>query len=245
MLLDPADADFQTGFHAALWSHDPPAGLTAPDPTEIARRFAVYRNNVQHSLTRALAARFPAVERLVGAEFFAAMARAFIAAHPPDGPVLLQWGGAFIPFLTGFPPVAHLPWLACVARLELARGHAYHAADTGAVGADILTVPDPAALRLALHPSVTLFASDYPAVAIWQSQQPDAARVPLPAGPSYALIARGPDLDVIVAPLDAGSFKVLSALSAAQPLGQAAHLADPTTALALLLRHSLIIGEVT
>ncbi len=237
MLPNPGHAAIQAAFHAALWSDGPPEGLGA---TDTAQRFAVYRNNVQHSLTRALAARFPVVERLVGVEFFTAMARVFIAAHPPQGPVLLVWGDDFVPFLAGFPPVGHLPWLACVARLELARGAAYHAADAVAAGAEGLAVPDPAALRFRLHPSVTLFASGYPAVAIWQSQQPGAVAAPLPAGPSHALIARGPDFDVIVEKLDAGSFAVLSALSAGQSLGIAAELSDPTQALALLLRYSLI-----
>jgi hypothetical protein len=237
MWPSPNHAALQAAFHAALWAEEPPEGVIGPD---LAQRFAVYRNNVQHSLTRALAARFPVVERLVGAEFFAAMARVFIAAHPPQGPVLLVWGDAFVPFLAGFPPVAGLPWLACVARLELARGVAYHAADAVAVGAEGLAVPDPAALRFRLHPSVTLFVSDYPAVAIWQSQQTGAVAAPLPPGPCYALIARAADFDVVVEPLDGGTFAVLSALAEGQALGAAAELADPTQALALLLRHSLI-----
>lgn len=242
MQLDPSHADIQAAFHAALWSSAPPDGLTAPDPTEVAQRFSVYRNNVQHSLTRALAARFPAVERLVGPEFFTAMARVFIAAHPPADPVLLRWGAEFVPFLAAFPPVAHLVWLPCVARLELARGQSYHAADAVAVGPEGLAVADPAALRLALHPSVMLFASDFPAVAIWQAQQPGAVAAPLPLGQSHALIARDAGFDVIVEPLDAGSFAVLRALADGHSLGQAAELADPTQALALLLRYSLITG---
>jgi hypothetical protein len=69
----------------------------------VARRFAVYRNNVQHGLTRALAARFPVVEALVGAEFFTAMARVFAAEAPPRDPVLLRWGDAFPASSTAFP----------------------------------------------------------------------------------------------------------------------------------------------
>lgn len=242
MQLDPSHADTQAAFHAALWTDTPPEGLSAPDLTEVAKRFSVYRNNVQHSLTRALAARFPAVERLVGPEFFTAMSRVFIAAHPPADPVLLRWGGEFVPFLAAFPPVAHLPWLPCVARLELARGFSYHAADSAALGPEVLLTPDPVGLRLALHSSVALFTSDYPAVTIWQNQQPGAATMPLRPGSSFALIARAADFDVIVVPLDAGSFAVLQSLADGQALGQAAELADPTQALALLLQHSLIIG---
>lgn len=239
---EPAHAATQAAFHAALWRPDPPEGLTAPVPEEVARRFAVYRNNVRHSLGRALAARFPVVEALVGAEFFAAMAGVFLAEAPPRSPVLQEWGAAFPGFLDRFPPVAHLPWLGCVARLEWARGRAVHAADAAPLPPEALAVPDPAPLRLRLHPSVTLWRSAHPAVSIWQAHQPGAGRGPLPAGPEHALIGRQPDFAVVVAPVDAGTHAVLAALAAGAPLGDAAAQADPTPALALLLRHGLIIA---
>jgi hypothetical protein len=231
----------EAAFHAALWQGTPPPGLAAPDPSEIARRFSVYRNNVQHGLTRALVARFPVVEQLVGAEFFTAMARVFIAEAPPAHPVLFSWGEAFPAFLESFPPVGHLPWLGDVARLELARGRAYHAADAAPVAPEALVATDPERLRLALHPSVELFTSPYPAVRIWQAHQPGAAPgAPLGAGPDHALIARAVDFAVIVAPVDAATHRVLSHLLAGTLLGEAAHEDDPTPALTLLLRHGLI-----
>jgi hypothetical protein len=235
----------QAAFHAALWQADPPPGLAAPEG-EAARRFAVYRNNVQHGLTRALAARFPVVEQLVGAEFFTAMARVFIAGAPPAHPVLLSWGEAFPGFLEGFPPVAHLPWLADVARLELTRGRVYHAADAEPVIPDQLAVADPERLRLALHPSVALFASPYPALRIWQAHQPGAVPgAPIGTGPDHALIARRPDFAVIVERLEPDTHGVLAALAAGLPLGRAAAETDPTAALTLLLRHGLITAIET
>lgn len=44
-------ADIQSAFRAALSGGDLPAGVTATDPDEAARRYAVYRNNVAVSLT--------------------------------------------------------------------------------------------------------------------------------------------------------------------------------------------------
>lgn len=235
----------QQAFEAALWQQDPPAGLRAPVMAEVAQRFAVYRNNVQHSLTRALAARFAVVEQLVGPTFFTAMARVHIAQDPPQNPVLLGWGATFADFLDGFAPVAHLPFLGDVARLEYARGQAYHAADAAPVPPSALERADLDDLRLTLHPSVRLFTSRWPALQIWQANQPDAApRGPLRAGPDYALIARAPDLAVITAPLDAASHSALAALLAGQTLGVAAQLADPVPALALLLRHGLIVDVI-
>jgi hypothetical protein len=235
----------EAAFHAALWQTDPPPGLCAPEG-EVARRFSVYRNNVQHGLTRALAARFPVVEQLVGHEFFTAMARVFIAGAPPDNPVLLTWGESFPDFLDGFPPAAHLPWLPDVARLELVRGRAYHAADAAQVDPATLTVADPERLRLRLHPSVALFASPHPAVRIWVAHQTATGPAgPVGAGPDHALVARRPDFAVIVERLDPATHGILAALAACLPLGEAAAEADPTAALTLLLSHGLIAAIET
>ena len=112
MPAQPDHAGIEAGLHAALWSPQTPEGLNCSTPD---RRFAVYRNNVQHGLSVALATRFPVIERLVGADFFAATARVFAAQHPPETPVLQDWGEAFPTFLAGFEPAAELPYLADVA----------------------------------------------------------------------------------------------------------------------------------
>ncbi|TVP73580.1 MAG: DUF2063 domain-containing protein [Rhodobacteraceae bacterium] len=241
-MLPDSHSATERAFHAALRAADPPAGLTAPDPSEIALRFKVYRNNVQASLTRALAAAFPVTEQLVGAEFFAALARVFIATSPPRSPVLLHWGADFAAFLAQFPPVTHLPYLPDVARLEHLRGQATHAADAMPVAPDALRTDTPEALRLMLHPSVALFTAPMPAVQIWRAHQPDARRAPLTAGPDHALVARRPDFRVIIEPLDTDTHAVLTALRQGDTLGTAAHHGDPTPALTLLLRHELIIA---
>lgn len=232
-------AETQAQLHAALWAPDTPQGLIAPDPAEVPRRFAVYRNNVQSGLARALAARFPAVERLVGPAFMAGAARVFAAAHPPRTPVLHDWGAEFPGWLAAFPPVGHLPWLADVARIDWLRGRAAHAADAAPADPAGLAVPDPGALRLRLAPSVQPFASAHPAVPIWAAQQPGAPQAPIPAGPSWALIARRPDFAVLVEPLAQAEHATLAALLAGAPLGAAAR-GDPTRLLTLLLTHGLI-----
>jgi hypothetical protein len=239
-------AALQADFHSALWQPDhTPMGVAAPDPTERALRFAVYRNNVQHGLARALESRFPVIAQLLGIDFFREMARIFAKSHPPEGPVLLHWGGALPRFLAEFPPVVHLPYLPDVARLEILRGQAYHAADATPIPPDALNDADLPNLRLYMHPSVYLFTSPWPAVQIWLSQQQGAAKTKLDPGPDHALIARQPDFAVLLEPVDAATHAVLAALQAGQTLGQAAQVADPTTALTLLLRHSLIIDPQT
>ncbi|WP_141701617.1 DNA-binding domain-containing protein, partial [Methyloceanibacter marginalis] len=78
------------------------------------RRFAVYRNNVYASLIDVLGSRFPVSARLVGEEFFRAMARIYVAQTPPASPVLLHYGAEFADFVGTFPPASAVPYLACV-----------------------------------------------------------------------------------------------------------------------------------
>lgn len=232
-------AETQAQFHAGIWSQDTP-GFVAPE-AEPDRRFAVYRNNVLKGLGSALEARFPVIMRLVGSDFFAAMGRVFAGAHPPEAAVLHEWGSAFPAFLEQFEPVAKLPYLPDIARLELARGRAYHAADHIAADPAILAVSNPSGLCLQLAPSVELFESRWPAVTIWQMNQPGAEPMTLPPGPEYALIARGPDLRALTVPLDAPSFAMLKALQSGQTLGEAAALSpDPTQLLSILLGQELV-----
>lgn len=237
MASPPDHRAIEAAFHACLWTGATPEGL---DPL----RFSVYRNNVQHGLARALAAGFPVIERLVGAAFFAALARAFAARHPPTSPVLLDWGHEFAPFLAGFAPVQGLPYLPDVARLEWARGQACHAADAPMIDPGLLARADPARLVLGLAPSVRAFHSPWPVLEIWQANQPGAIPGPLGQGPRHALIGRDPGFALVMEPLSADQYAVLVGLLAGQPLAHAA-TTDPAPLLALLIRHRLIatLGE--
>lgn len=140
----------------------PPPGLASWNGSSVAQRFDVYRNNVAVSLIEALAAKYPLVERLVGAEYFSALAGAFMRERMPEAPRLALYGEGFADFVEAFPPLAAWPYLADVARLEAARLSAYHAADAPALTArDFAGFDDLAGLRLALHPSVRVVASRF------------------------------------------------------------------------------------
>jgi Putative DNA-binding domain len=77
-------ADAQNVFACALLdaAHAVPATIRGAARRKADRRFAVYRNNVVAGLVDALARRFPVVCRLVGDEFFRAMARVYATARP-------------------------------------------------------------------------------------------------------------------------------------------------------------------
>lgn len=147
-----------------------PEGLTAWNGPRPERRFAVYRNNVAIGLIGALASRFPAAQRIVGEEFFAAMAHEFIGLHPPRSPLLLAYGDDFPDFVKAFEPAREIAYLPDVMRLEAARGRAYHAADAMPLDAALLASVEPAGLAelgLVPHPSASILRSAYPAVTIW------------------------------------------------------------------------------
>ena len=243
---------FQAAFRAGVLGGDLPVGVTARDPAEAALRFDIYRNNVLHSLGRALASRYPVIERLVGEAFFAAMARAFVQAHPPQSPMLFAWGEEFPPFLETFAPVRGLTYLPDVARLEYARGRAYHAADARPLTPEALAALAASAdqARLALHPSVSVLASSHAIYSIWAMNQPDSTPMPLDDHPETAAILRDRALEVQVWLLAAGEAVFLRALLEGHSLLAAAEAAlkadpafNPTTLLARMQAAGVIIAS--
>ena len=221
-------AAYQRSFAEALWRPDAPvpAGIAGASARQIVKRFGVYRNNVHASLLAAVAARFPVIERLVGTEFFRAMALAFIERHPPASPVLLEYGGSLPDFVRRFPPARDLPYLADVARLEWARNAAYHAADGGTLAISALGEVHPAALaevKLELHPAATLVASSYPIVSIWRTNTHDEVveRIGPERAAECALVTR-PGLDVLVTALPVACTAFVRSLQQGQDLGTAA-----------------------
>lgn len=210
-----------------------PGALTAHTSREPVKRFAVYRNNVVAGLVNALRARFPATERIVGKEFFFAMARLFVAAHPPRSKILSEYGDDLPGFIAAFAPASELRYLPDVTRLEAARTRAYHAADVVPVARDELAAIDPAqlgALRVMLHPSLQIVRSRHPVVTIWAMNSGE-----MPLGPvderqaEDALILR-PAYEVGVRHLPQGGAAFLLALSDGATLSAAAEAALAETA---------------
>jgi hypothetical protein len=246
-------ADRQRDFGAAILDNRLPAppGLVGPDGLPSARRFAVYRNNVMVGLIDALADAFPVLRQLVGDQFFRAMAGVYARAEPPGSPVLLAYGAGFPGYVALFPPLAHMPWLADVARLERAWLEAYHAAE--AVPADVtalLALPpaDLGALRFSLHPSLRLVRSGHPVLTIWHTNQPGQTPAPLAMDqPEDVLILR-PAAEVQLVRLDPGVAAFLAQIQAGETLSDAAtagFLATPRFDFAKALSALFLSGALT
>ena len=172
-----------------------------------ARRFAVYRNNVYASLIDVLAGRFPVVVRLVGEDFFRAMACAYVAEEPPRSAVLIRYGSSFPVFVAGFPPAAPVPYLADMASLEWAWHAAYHAADAAPSPlAELTRAADRAEEAvLTLHPSLAVVRSNHPIVSIFELNTQTGGVPPTRLeGREDALVVR-PKLEVEIRRLPQGA----------------------------------------
>ena len=218
----------QTEFTRALL--DPaqpvPEGIIRPDGQTAGKRFDVYRNNVVLSLIRAMETSFPVIRKLVGDKFFDAMAGEFVRAHPPKTPLIMFYGDDFATFLENFPPVANIPYLADVARLEQARRVAYHAADDPVVAPEALGAVPPEALgdvTFALHSAAHVLRSPFPIFSIWRINSTDD-QTPVDNHAEDVLISRPAD-DVVVQRLPSGGAVFLTALGAGQTLSDAAETA--------------------
>lgn len=232
----------QAAFAAALLDPDAavPDGIIDPLGRPAPKRFSVYRNNVASSLTRALEAAFPTVRKLVGEEFFGAMAVAFLREHPPTSRLMMLYGDALPGWLETFPPVARLGYLPDVAHLDQAMRESYHAADaTPLAEADFqrLLGADIAGLRLQPAPSVRLVQSRWPVWSIWSANAEDGPS-PRP-GAEDALILR-PEYDPRPHRLPAGGGAFVAALLGGHALGECLDAAGPDLDLPALL--SLLIA---
>lgn len=238
----------QAEFAAALL--DParpvPAGLVDPMGRPAGKRFAVYRNNVAVSLTRALEQGFPVVRALVGEAFFAAMAGVFLRTHPPRDKLLMLYGTEMPEFLAHFPPVAHLPYLADVARLELALRESYHAADTPPLPTAVLAGLAPAALmaaRVTLAPALRLIRSDWPVLSIWlantRGTPPPCAR----AAEDVLILRPAFDPEPRLLPAPGAAF--VAAVMQGQTVARAVDSAGPTHDLTATLSMLIAGGALT
>jgi hypothetical protein len=214
----PTLLETQRAVRASLVDGDRAAAAMLVEPGH-ADRLDIYRNTFMIGVTKALRLTYPAVHRLVGADFFDGAAAQFIAQHSPRTAYLDDYGGAYPDFLRSFPPAASLPYLADVARLEWAVGRAIHAAGAAPLDlARLAALSDEERARVAFvpHPAVGLLFLDYPADAIWRGvldgDDGALAAVDLDAGPVHLLVERR-DTGVEVSRLDEAAWCFAAALS--------------------------------
>lgn len=241
----PSLLELQRALRASLVAHDD-SGVSihvVDGSISAGERLDVYRNTFSSVLTTALRLSYPAVHRLVGAEFFEGAARIFIEAYPPASACLDDYGEGFVDFLSSFEPAASLAYLPDVARLEWAVNRALHARDV-----DPLDVRALAALADADHarvcfsppPSVGLVRAEPPADLIWRAvlDEDDAALSALdPGAGPVRLLVRRISTGIDVRRMTERAWQFTSALCARVPLMAAFDVAWDFETSALVADH--------
>ncbi len=201
------------------------AAHCAGDPQTAAARLAIYRNTAVGTLTRALGLTYPAVRRLVGAEFFSAAAGQFIRLHPPMSAYLNAYGGGFAQFLRHCEPAASLPYLSDVAELEWTVNRALYAPERQRLDPARLMALEASALAqvaFVAHPSLSVLRLNHPADLIWRAVlEQDEARmraIDLTAGPVWLMIERDIEDQLHVWRLQASTWRLSGRLLEGQPL---------------------------
>lgn len=212
----------QTEFRAAILdpAQPAPAGLSDGQGAPAKKRFDVYRNNVAVSLTEALVTAFPSIHSLVGDDFFRAMAGIFLRQHPPTTPLMMFYGVEMPDFLAGFQPVAHLPYLPDVARIDLAMRTAYHAANAKTVDPSALGAIPPEHLdgvQFSLAPATQIVTSPYPIYSIWQMTKGG----PKPPTTAQDVLITRAQFDPVIDLLPPGGAAFFDQLRQNAPLGAA------------------------
>jgi len=190
---------------------------TGHDQFSDAQRFQIYRNNIFIGFREALSGLYPAINKLVGDEFFHHVAREYIVQHPANSGNVHAFGEAFPDFLSGFPGTENLAYLPDVARLEWAYHRVFHAQESAVLNVQELSLLDEDAterLRFQLSSSCCVLSSAYPVLKIWQMNQEGNGDLEVDlneGGVQFVVIRSGSD--VVFEPLNEAVFTFLHSLS--------------------------------
>jgi hypothetical protein len=239
----PTLLELQRAMRTSLVERDDRAAAAMLADGVAAARLNIYRNTFIMGATRALRLSYPAVQRLVGADFFEGAASEYIAQAPPRAGSLDDYGASFPQFLRQFGPARSLAYLADVACLEWAVSRAIHARDVEPLDLSHLSdlsSEQQAQVVFVAHPAVTLLSANHPVDDIWRGvlggNDAALAAVDLDAGPVHLLVERRAT-GVEVTRLDEAAWCFAGALCDGQPIAMACAAAPGVDAAALLAEH--------
>lgn len=231
-------ANYQADFFSSL-VNQPSADLLAQiathsdqAPDEAVLRMAVYQNNYAHSLREALKDSYPVVLRLIGEDFFHALAMEFIQSHPPKQASLQSYGLEFISFVSDHEQCQQLPFLADIAHIEYLYIQCFHGPEQEAINLNHLLAEEENDLPnvvFTAHPNVHLISSDYPSLDIWYANLEDEVdQINLDeCVPSRILIYRNDELQVETIQLNDMAYTFCHHLMMGQSISEAwANLQD-------------------
>ena len=126
----PQLADIQSAIAQAMLTGDPgqaPAALVGG--ANASARLQVHLRHYQTSLQSALLEKFPATAWLLGSDFVAAAALAYLRQFPPQAPCIAEYGTGFPTFIAGLEKARALPYVESFAKLEWSLGRVSIAID--------------------------------------------------------------------------------------------------------------------
>ena len=190
---------------------------------ELIARLSIYRNNFFYSLIDVLQDTFPTVHSLVGADFFSAMVKDYIEAHPPESADLSILGHSLPHFLHDFKPTQSLAYIGDVGLLDLYRHQSYYAEDISVLGVEDFSNIDISALAgatIEFHPSVRLMSSDYAVFSIWEANAQQTAEK-IHADIAECVLVVRPEHVVETYKIDRGLYIFLQKLTEKLRIGEA------------------------
>lgn len=217
---------FQDAFAAAL---DDPGAV--PELAELTTQpgFRVYRNTAMSGCIDALRANYPAVARLVGADWFDTAAAIYVKQQPPRQPSLCGYGETFARFLADFEPARSVPYLAAVASIERLWTESHLAGDAAALPARAVADLSPSRLaRAVLMPLVSArwrWFDRYPAYSLWLANRNDATDPATPHWHGEGVLLVRPHDSIMTLPIDAAGCAFLDACAAGSNLTVASQAA--------------------
>ena len=223
-------AELQQSLASALLQADQlnPAGFLG-DPILVTQRFGIYRGNIRVNWEKSLAMAFPVLKQLVGDDFFAAMAARYGHEIPSCSGDLADFGQKFPDFAARFEPLATLPYVADLSRLEWAVYAASQAADSLALEPAALANLNEdslAALQLKLRPGTALMESNWNIEGIWRAHQSEQIEHRVEIKSQSRCMVRRPQWRVEVEALSKGDFAFLGCIQNAMFLGDALEAAS-------------------
>ncbi len=177
-------------------------------------RLDIYANMYFFRLHDVLAEIYPKLARLLGEGDFHNLATDYLAAHLPASPNIGHCGRHLAQFLDGSEP--DRPWLADLARLELARHDIFDMEDVEVLELDALRTLSPDAFAELPLPLVTahrLVPARHAVDELWQRLRDGADEVSQLEESPRTIVVWRPGIEVRHRPLDAREAELLAALS--------------------------------
>ena len=188
-------------------------------------RLKIYHGNVIGGISKAFTSNFPLLEKLVGEDFLLSLARGFVLQNPPRSGCLFDYGAGFDLFIAGHPQTKALPYLAEIAKLELAIHHANHAQDDHPLTPESLaSMPQDtlADLILSLRESCTLLRCTYPVMAIREfCLNPELQPPDIDTKTQVFLLVYRPQRDIHFISLEPAEYIFLENIKSGETLGHA------------------------